>query len=75
MAQIKIHKIPDLGSSFYIIIKTGVLTFIHSGFENTGTHKTTKMHVYYVYVTNTTLYNLRSTAVFMLMEDGNALPK
>jgi hypothetical protein len=49
-------------------MKTGVLAFIHSGFENTGTYKTIKMHVCYVYATNTTLYNLRSTTVFMLIE-------
>jgi len=40
--QIKIHKIPDLGSSFYIIMKTGVLTLTDSGFENNGTYETTK---------------------------------
>jgi hypothetical protein len=56
-------------------MKTGVLTFIESGFENTETYETTKMCVYYVYVTNTTLYNLSSTTVFMFTKDGNALPK
>jgi len=56
-------------------MKTGVLTFIDSGFENIGTYETTKMCVYYVYVTNTTLYKLSSTTVFMFIKDGNALPK
>jgi len=64
-----------LGSSFYIIMKTGVLTFRDSGFENTGTYETTKMRVYYVYVTKTTLYNLSSRTVFIFIKDGNALPK
>jgi hypothetical protein len=56
-------------------MKTGVLTFSDSGFQNTATYETTKMRVYCVYVTKTTLYNLSSGTVFMFIKDGNALPK